>query len=238
MKMTKTIVQLMEFFQECKRRGESAQLFLETRNSLQFATFWFNSRNFHHTTILPIPILHLHTKPVSGSSKKRLVFVAPAATPLSPQTARCTDTTESRRIATPSRRLGTSGAGSERNGTSWQPATAVEVTMSLIVQLDGAYSRGEKDDEDKLNVIEEPDCKNELFFTRQTDEFSCDDCNGLNGMTSFACVHDPCNHKICEDCYVELNFSCENPSSNYEDHNCQTLKSDVQWNCFLTYVTT
>ena len=37
--MTSTMSYLLESFQECRKRGEFAQLFLETRNHLQFATF-------------------------------------------------------------------------------------------------------------------------------------------------------------------------------------------------------
>jgi len=37
--MIDTLSQLLESFQQCRRRGESAQLFLETRNGQQFARF-------------------------------------------------------------------------------------------------------------------------------------------------------------------------------------------------------
>ena len=133
----KTLVQLMDFFQESRRKGESAQLFLETRNHMQFATLKVQLSPHHHQPNHPHPrqpqpfkkrkspsqLRRDHARLRKFREKAGVFDAEPTTTPPSPPTARSTNTTETRRMATPRRKL----------GTSWQ---SVEEVSSPIPQLD------------------------------------------------------------------------------------------------------
>ena len=146
----KNLFQLMDFFQECRRRGESAQLFLETRNFVQFATFSFQISPYNH------PSFHPHPRQPQPFQKRKLPSQLrrdqtrlrkfrektgacdpePTATPPSPPTAR--------RTATASRKFGTDRQSAEK------------VTSSPIMQVDGIGedTRKEKDKEERIEKDE------------------------------------------------------------------------------------
>ena len=82
----------------------------------------------------------------------------------------------------------------------------------------------------------ELECDHKFEFFRQTNDYTCDDCNKDfdiaefgKDRNSFSCRQDICQVNICGLCYEKQNCSCAKLPSNFSKHNCLKLNSDHQW---------
>jgi hypothetical protein len=94
-----------------------------------------------------------------------------------------------RRMATPSRKLATSGAGREVDGAVWQPCRVMEVSVvSPIPQYDG-----------------QGNCENYCEHSMElldgyTEDYNCSGCKKESYFSDFfKCVQ--CQFRICDDCW-------------------------------------